>query len=288
MKLLVAIIVHVAIFLANASSILAGICELNNTQACPDGEYCKSVACAACNNLPTCVPCYSRPSACEESEYLYWQQGDMQSIQNCFEECVQPDLYCSDEAPDCDDGVRAKNWCGFQAGTSGYCLSCAEWDHSDFAHPYQCGLSTRSEKSRQECLKTCHTGCSSTADCIGESWDSFCAFDTASQGYCSPCDSPRRHNGQPQGCANYFFDAVDDGVNDLTEAECLSTCFRTCTIDSDCGNEMQWNCTEYKGAGYCTPWTDPTSNGSSRVFPIMCSFVVTSVALHSLLESILS
>lgn len=276
-KLIVAIIVHVVIFLANASSTHAKICDLNNTQSCPDGEYCKSVACAACNSPPECVPCNSWFRACDETAYLYWIQGDMQSIQNCFEECVHPDLYCSDDAPDCDDGTYAKKWCGFQAGTNGYCLSCAKWDFSDFVHPYQCGLSTRSEKARQECLTTCHTGCSSTADCMGESRESFCAFDNASQGYCSRCDSAR---GQPTGCANYFFDDVGDDINDLTEAECLSTCFPTCTVDSDCGNEMQWNCTEYKGAGYCTPWTAPTSNGSAHAFPCIYFFMVICVALH--------
>lgn len=280
---LLAIIVHVVVFLAKASSILAVICELNNTQTCPNGEYCKSVACAYCNSPPTCVPCYSRQSACEESEYLYWHQGDMQSIQNCFEECVHPDLYCSDEAPDCDDGMRAKKFCGFQAGTNGYCLSCAEWDHSAFANPYECGFLT-SNKSRQECLATCHTRCASTADCTD---GSFCAFENESQGYCSRCDSWRTR-GRPRGCANYFFDAVDDEINDRTENQCLSTCFQPCLSDSDCGNEMQWNCTEYKGAGYCTPWTDPPSSGSSHVIPCMCSFILICVVLHSLLESILS
>lgn len=273
MKVFVTIIVHVVIFLASASSTLAVTCELNNTQSCPDGEYCNSVFCAACDEPPQCVPCNSRKYACEEST-------DMQSLQNCLEECVDTDLYCSDDAPSCDDGPYAKKWCGFQAGTNGYCLSCAEWDFSDFAHPYECGWGGgRNEKSRQECLTTCHTGCSSSADCDG---DSFCAFDNESQGYCSKCDAFRFSYSQMEGCSNYFWDDVDEGVNDLTEAECLSTCFRTCTTDSDCGNE---NCTEYKGTGYCT--STFTSSSSLLWFPSMYSFIGISVALHSLLERIM-
>uniref|UniRef100_A0A7S0AQY6 Uncharacterized protein n=1 Tax=Minutocellus polymorphus TaxID=265543 RepID=A0A7S0AQY6_9STRA len=283
MKLFVTINLVICLFANIASSVLAIVCEINDTSSCPEGQYCSSVACNNCTAPPECRPCTAGSRTCDESAYLYEHQGDLLSIQNCFEACIDEDLYCSDDAPSCPDGEYAAQWCGFQAGTNGYCLSCGAWDFSDFAEPYQCGLLTRNDKSRAECLTKCHTGCSSTADCTE---DSFCAFDSESQGYCSSCDKRGSDRDHPRQCANYFFSDVDDGINDLTEAECLTTCFQPCTSDSDCGDEMKWNCTEYEDAGYCTPWGSSTSS-SSHVFPYMCRFIAMCVALLSLLGGIM-